>query len=463
MEANEKEKQYNKLKLSLEAMGYKGYLSEESVQLVNSVLSDLIKATKAFKNIMLEKNNLESKLRVQDDIIIPLRNENYKISKDNNELHKEIIRLKDALDLRNTSENTKVHTLQRSIDEIQFVVEQKNQLIQKYLTQNEILRNKLNTIFDTLYMGEGDRAIINEKGLEKARKIISNVNPESINTTFKKKAFEITENLYSNNTTSNNENNNEILDAIKQEMNNIKVSKEDWSNDLKKAETEMENNRGEIKNLRDELEEKNKILNQYQKVLEEREKEIKRLQEHIYYNDENKDELKLRYQSEFIKEENDKLQSQIEFLNKENHRLNAIDYFHSHRCREEEVKRLDSEIARLTKENEKLKKSLDNMGLGDLNVSTTMTGNKSFMNRSRFSFYSTPSLMDQIKKLKADKKTLLQLLEKEKEKNQEITKELMVSKDQNNEKLSNVNKEKEDLQNKLEELQKENSELKEKK
>ena len=462
MEANEKEKQYNKLKLSLETMGYKGYLSEESVQLVNSVLSDLIKATKAFKNIMLEKNNLESKLRVQDDIIIPLRNENYKISKDNNELHKEIIRLKDALELRNTSENTKVHTLQRSIDEIQFVVEQKNQLIQKYLSQNELLRNKLNTIFDTLYMGEGDRAIINEKGLEKARKIISNVNPESINTTFKKKAFEITENLYSNNTTSNNENNNEILDAIKQEMNNIKVSKEDWSNDLKKAETEMENNRGEIKNLRDELEEKNKILNQYQKVLEEREKEIKRLQEHIYYNDENKDELKLRYQSEFIKEENDKLQSQIEFLNKENHRLNAIDYFHSHRCREEEVKRLDAEIARLTKENEKLKKSLDNMGLGDLNAST-VTGNKSFMNRSRFSFYSTPSLMDQVKKLKADKKTLLQLLEKEKEKNQEITKELMVSKDQNNEKLSNVNKEKEDLQNKLEELQKENSELKEKK
>jgi chromosome segregation ATPase len=462
MEANEKEKQYNKLKLSLEAMGYKGYLSEESVQLVNSVLSDLIKATKAFKNIMLEKNTLESKLRVQDDIIIPLRNENYKISKDNNELHKEIIRLKDALDLRNTSENTKVQTLQRSIDEIQFVVEQKNQLIQKYLTQNEILRNKLNTIFDTLYMGEGDRAIINEKGLEKARKIISNVNPESINTTFKKKAFEITENLYSNNTTSNNENNNEILDAIKQEMNNIKVSKEDWSNDLKKAETEMENNRGEIKNLRDELEEKNKILNQYQKVLEEREKEIKRLQEHIYYNDENKDELKLRYQSEFIKEENDKLQSQIEFLNKENHRLNAIDYFHSHRCREEEVKRLDAEIARLTKENEKLKKSLDNMGLGDLN-SSIMTGNKSFMNRSRFSFYSSTNLSDQVKKLKADKKTLMQLLEKEKEKNQELTKELMVSKDENIEKLSNVNKEKENLQNKLEELQKQNSELKEQK
>ena len=70
METNEREKQYNKLKLSLETMGYNGYLSEESVQLVNSIVNDLIKATKAFKNIMTEKNNLESKLKIQDDIIL---------------------------------------------------------------------------------------------------------------------------------------------------------------------------------------------------------------------------------------------------------------------------------------------------------------------------------------------------------------------------------------------------------
>ena len=70
METNEREKQYNKSKLSLETMGYKGYLSEESVQLVNSIVNDLIKATKAFKNIMTEKNNLESKLKIQDDIIL---------------------------------------------------------------------------------------------------------------------------------------------------------------------------------------------------------------------------------------------------------------------------------------------------------------------------------------------------------------------------------------------------------
>jgi hypothetical protein len=49
------------------------------------------------------------------------------------------------------------------------------------------------------------------------------------------------------------------------------------------------------------------MSNQYKKIIEEREKEIGRLQGNIYYRDDNKDELKIRSQSEFIKEENDKL------------------------------------------------------------------------------------------------------------------------------------------------------------
>ena len=49
----------------------------------SSVSSDEIKYDYSEINRLLKKNTLESKLRVQDDIIIPLRNENYKIF-DNN-------------------------------------------------------------------------------------------------------------------------------------------------------------------------------------------------------------------------------------------------------------------------------------------------------------------------------------------------------------------------------------------
>ena len=35
---------------------------------------------------------------------------------------------------------------------------------------------------------------------------------------------------------------------------------------------------------------------------------------------------------------------QIDFLNEENHKLQQIDYFHSHRCREDEINKLDKQI-----------------------------------------------------------------------------------------------------------------------
>ena len=66
--------------------------------------------------------------------------------------------------------------------------------------------------------------------------------------------------------------------------------------------------------------------------------------------------MKIRYNSENMKEQNEKLQSQIDFLNKENHRLNELNDFHNHRCREEEVRKLDAQINELNKENDRLKK-----------------------------------------------------------------------------------------------------------
>ena len=52
----------------------------------------------------------------------------------------------------------------------------------------------------------------------------------------------------------------------------------------------------------------------------------------------NTKELELKYNNSNMLEENEKLKSQIDVLNQENHKLQEKDYFHSHRCREEEIK-----------------------------------------------------------------------------------------------------------------------------
>ncbi len=51
-----------------------------------------------------------------------------------------------------------------------------------------------------------------------------------------------------------------------------------------------------------------------------------------------------------------KLKLQIDLLNEENHKLKEKEYFHSHRCREEEIHNLENIINNLKKENEILQK-----------------------------------------------------------------------------------------------------------
>ena len=447
------EKEYNTVKRSLEAMGYKGILSTESTGLVNRILSDLIKATKAFKNMQTEKENVSAELKVQGDLVLPLRNENLKLAKENNELHRELIKIRDDLDLRNTSNSVALTKLQNENMELKFLLTQKDNAYKQIAIQNESLRNKLNKVFSKLYMGEGDKSVINVKGLPKAQKIISNTSPNQINLTYKKASFELSEKL-SNDT--NKQNQNQIpIDEFKEELSKFNLTKEDWANDLRVADREAEKLREMIAMLKNDNEEKNKVIDDLNRCLHTRDVEIKRLQDQVYLGEENNEEIKIKYKSEFFALQNEKLLNQIDFLNKENHRLNAIDYFHNHRCRQEEIKRLDDTIANLEKENAKLKKTLDrynlNMDTSVLNTSTSFYKN----NRSRLNQSSLfgVNLGDQIKKLRNEKKDLARQIEEEKTKVQDITKELMQSKDD----LTNTKK---DLQSTIDKLKKEIERLK---
>ena len=271
---------------------------------------------------------------------------------------------------------------------MKFVLEQKDKKIKMLQVDKEILRKKLNIIYDKLYMGEGDKSIIGDKGLVKAHKIISNEHPKNVNTTYTKKMFEMNGDLPVDNNDDNNYNENEI--------NNYNREQQNWiNNDIQKASQQIEALKSEINTLKDELENKMNIINNYNSIIQTRDDEIKRLQNFTYSNLDNKQELKIRYNVDILEMENEKLKRQNEFLNNENHKLNSIDYFHTHRCREEEVKKLDKEILKLKKENEKLRKysefNLNNNNVSRLNTSQNM-------------------------KFKLEKQNVLKLLEQEKKK-----------------------------------------------
>ena len=143
METSSKEKEYIKLKNSLEALGFHGFLGADSVSLVRNILDNLIKATKAFKTIKLENERLENEMRIQGDLVLPLRNENHKLLQDNNDLHKEIIDIKDKLEIKNTTTSQNLQKSIENIEQMKFLISQKNIKIKNLEFQVESLKKKI--------------------------------------------------------------------------------------------------------------------------------------------------------------------------------------------------------------------------------------------------------------------------------------------------------------------------------
>ena len=140
MDKGEVEKEYNRVKRSLEVLGYKDPLGIESVSLTNKLLNDLIKTTVAFKKLQDERDKLKSELKVQGDLVLPLRNENLKLTKENNELHQNLIQLKDSLEIKSTANLNSISTLEQEKEQIKFILTQKDIQIKKEKAQNEELK-----------------------------------------------------------------------------------------------------------------------------------------------------------------------------------------------------------------------------------------------------------------------------------------------------------------------------------
>ena len=357
METSAKEKEYIRLKNSLEALGFHGFLGADSVSLVRNILDNLIKATKAFKTIKLENERLEKEMRIQGDLVLPLRNENHKLLQDNNDLHKEIIDIKDKLEIKNTTTNQNLQKSIENTEQMKFLVSQKNIKIKNLEFQVESLKKKLNDVFEDIYMYNKEENAA-ERGIPGSRKYLNygkGYLPELC--PLIKNEYTISGNMPENiqNENVNNINANEILEALKNETKQFSIGKDEIAKDIQQNNNEINKLRENIIVLENALREKDNEIQQYQRRLILRDDEVKRLQNNAFLGDENLEEIKVRYNVDYYREQNEQLKRQNDFLNKENHKLNSIEHFHTHKCREDEVLKMRGEIERLKSENNRLK------------------------------------------------------------------------------------------------------------
>ena len=448
METSAKEQEYIRVKNSLEALGFTSYLSPDSVTLVRNILDNLIKATRSFKNIKLENERLQDEMRLQGDLVLPLRNENHKLLQDNNQLHKEIIDIKDKLEIKNTTSDKTLQKNIENMEEMKFLLTQKNLKIKSLEAQVENLKKKLNDVFEDVYMYNKEENA-DQRGIPSSRKFLNYGNgylPELC--PLIKQEFNISggEQMNQMNYGNNNMeiNPNEILEAMQNENKQFNLGKDEWAKDLQQNNNEITKLRENINNLENMIKEKNKEIEQYQRRIILRDDEIKRLQNNAYLGDENLEEIKVRYNIDFYREQNEQLKRQNEFLNNENHRLNSLKIFHSKQGKEEEINKLKNEIEKLKFDNNKLKQR---------NVySTVNTTNtrrkKNFTENSKMSFGTA--------EIKEDKE------KKENMKYQKIIRDLTGNNENIKAKLTIANKAINELKNQNQLLQNENDFLKKK-
>ena len=367
METSVKEQEYNRVKNSLEALGFTGYLGEDSVTLVRNILDNLIKATRAFKNIKLENDRLQDEMRLQGDLVMPLRNENHKLLEDNNKLHKEIIDIKDKLEIKNTTSDKTLQKNIENMEEMKFLITQKNLKIKNLENQVENLKKKLNEVFEDVYMYNKEENAA-QRGIPDSRKFLNYGNgylPEL--SPLIKPEFTLSGGEQINQMNNYNINNNygeinpnEIIEAMQNENRQFNLGKD--------------------------LKEKNKEIEQYQRRLVLRDDEVRRLQNNAFLGDGNLEEIKIRYNVDFYREQNEQLKRQNEFLNNENHRLNGLKIFHTKQEKEEEMNKLRGQIEKIKSENNRLKQRT----LYHSNVNTTSTRRKKVMTEnSKMSFGTT--------------------------------------------------------------------------
>jgi hypothetical protein len=334
--------EYTSLKKTLESRGYNEPLGPDSISLANHLLSDIIQTSDEFKKCKEEKEKLSLELKKQGNLILPLRKENMRITKENNDLHNQMIQLEDNLDKFKIVNGEYYKKVELERDDYKILINQKEALIKQQQNEIDSLKLKCNELFDKINFGNRQQNLYNKTTTNDMYTKNKKITDMGIGD----KAMEISENLIDEN------NNQNAIELFKNELQNFNLNKESWVNDLKQADREAEKLRNEIRNLKKELEEKERIIKNYKNQIDFRDTEINKLQMNKFVGDNNMKELEMKYDSANLKDENEKLKVQIEVLNQENHKLQEKDYFHSHRCREEEIKKLEKIINGLNKEND---------------------------------------------------------------------------------------------------------------
>ncbi|XP_078355949.1 centrosomal protein of 135 kDa-like, partial [Oculina patagonica] len=115
------ERKFTTLRKRLDQLGYRQALGIESVPLVEKLFSDLVHTTESLKNLKLQVGKQEKERTVYEDNVEPYRSDNAKLVKENNELHLQLIKLREETDQIIRDLKTSVRKLEHENADLKFL------------------------------------------------------------------------------------------------------------------------------------------------------------------------------------------------------------------------------------------------------------------------------------------------------------------------------------------------------
>nr|XP_020459149.1 centrosomal protein of 135 kDa isoform X2 [Monopterus albus] len=122
------ERKFVNLRKRLDQLGYRQPLGIESLPLVEKLFSDLVHTTESLRNAKLSAGKTEKESRNVDALLEPYRAENSRVVKENNELHLELLKLKEEKDRVTRELKTHVRKLDHETSDLKFL---NNQYVHK--------------------------------------------------------------------------------------------------------------------------------------------------------------------------------------------------------------------------------------------------------------------------------------------------------------------------------------------
>lgn len=137
------ERKFINLRKRLDQLGYKQPLGIESLPLVEKLFSDLIHTTESLRNAKLSVSKNEKDNKNFDSVVEPYKAENARLVRENNELHLELLKIKEESDRHIKDLKASLRKLEHQTADLKFL---NNQYVHKILSMEKESKAKTERI-----------------------------------------------------------------------------------------------------------------------------------------------------------------------------------------------------------------------------------------------------------------------------------------------------------------------------